>query len=81
MTLAELYAAKAAADAALAGAEADLLAELAEAKAACRCNPADDLARRRKAAAVADVQAYRATVRADRTGTTVAGDAYITGQG
>jgi hypothetical protein len=66
------------AKAALLDAETRATEKLIAAKAAYRDNPTD-ANRARKAAAVEHIQALRAAVRADRTGTTVAGDAYTEG--
>lgn len=76
-TLAQLLAAKEAADAALRDAEQALLDELAAAKADYRENPDDPDLRADFKAAVADVQALRAVQRQGREGVGVGGDAFL----
>jgi DNA-binding FadR family transcriptional regulator len=71
----DLLAAKRAADEALADFEATLIAELVQAKDAHRKSPTDTT-RQAKAAAVANIQAHRALLRATRTDL-VGGDAFV----
>lgn len=59
--------------------EAELLAELTEAKAAYRDDRTEDN-RERKATAVDAIRSHRIATRSDRGAPTIGGDAYLTGQ-
>ncbi len=78
MDIQQLLAAAAEAKRNLDLAVADLLAELEAAKEEARDNPTDANHERRRAA-VRAIQQYRAFARTDRAGTSVGGDARVTG--